>query len=83
VLDDPQGWVIYKLDSKRTVPLDTVRKDIEGALQRQRFEEKMKQLLGSTKADFNESYFGPVQQPQPPATPAPSLRRQPATPPKN
>ena len=63
VLEDPQGLVIYKVDAKRTIPLDTVRKDIENSLQRQRFDEKMKQLLGSVKADFNESYFGAGQQP--------------------
>jgi len=85
VLEDQQGFVIYKLDSKRTIPLDTVRKDIESSLQRQRFDEKMKQLLGSVKADFNESYFGTGQQSpaqSPAATPAPQLRK-PVTPPKN
>jgi parvulin-like peptidyl-prolyl isomerase len=84
VLEDPQGFVIYKVDSKRTVPLETVFKDIENLLQRQRFEEKMKQLIGSVKTDFNESYFG-GQQPaaQPSATtPAPQIRK-PMTPPKN
>jgi parvulin-like peptidyl-prolyl isomerase len=84
LLEDPQGFVIYKVDSKRTIPLDTVRADIENALQRQRFEEKMKQLLGSVKTDLNESYFG-SQQPSPErpgATPAPQLRK-PVTPPKN
>jgi parvulin-like peptidyl-prolyl isomerase len=81
VLEDPQGFVIYKVDSKRTIPVDTVRKDIENLLQRQRFEEKMKQLLGSVKADFNEIYFGAGQQP-PATTPAPQLRK-PVTPPKN
>ena len=76
VLDDLQGYSIYKLELKRTVPLNTVEKDIENALQRQRFEEKMKQLLGTAKADFNENYFGSVEPPtSPQPAPAPALRK--------
>ena len=86
VLDDPQGYSIYKLELKRTVPLNTVEKDIESALQRQRFEEKMKQLLGSVKADYTESYFGVPDQPQSPSPTGgtkPPPQRKPASPPKD
>ena len=74
VLDDPQGYSIYKVESKTKLPLSAVEKDIETTLQRQRFEEKLKQLLGSVKTELNEDYFGaeaPAQPKRPTLQPLP------------
>jgi hypothetical protein len=59
VLEDGQGYYIYKVDSKRMVPLTTVAKDIENALQTQRTKQTVMQLLDRTKPQLNDAYFGP------------------------
>jgi parvulin-like peptidyl-prolyl isomerase len=70
VLEDGQGYYIYKVDSKRMVPLTTVAKDIENALQGQRTKQAVQQILDRTKPQLNDAYFGPAETPKP-ETPAP------------
>lgn len=64
LLDDNQYWYFYKVDSKRMIPLATAQKDIENALQQQRMETRIRQVLGGIKPDLSEAYFGPPEAPQ-------------------
>lgn len=76
VLEDAQSYYIYKVDSKRIIPLATIKDDIERGLSGQSTENKIRALLGSIRVDMNEAYFGP-----PPAAAAPA-QPPPAVPPK-
>ncbi len=60
LIEDAQSFYIYKVDSKRTIPLKEVEQDISGSLQREYFQEKLQQVISSVKADLNEAYFGPA-----------------------
>jgi len=79
LLEDAQSFYIYKVDSKRIIPLATVRDDIERVLANQGAENRLRALLGSIRVDMNDAYFGPPPAPPRPATPP---QQQPATPPK-
>jgi parvulin-like peptidyl-prolyl isomerase len=77
VLEDGQGFYIYKVDSKRMVPLPSVSKDIEGALQAQRTQQAVQKIFDSMKPQLNDAYFGPAEpatQNAPPQQP-PTLKK--------
>ncbi|MCU1285584.1 MAG: hypothetical protein JWO13_1934 [Acidobacteriales bacterium] len=76
LIEDAQAFYIYKVDSKRMIPLQAVSKDIEGALQGQRAKEQFQKMLENVKPQLNEAYFGP----EPPKQEAPG--QQPPTSPK-
>jgi hypothetical protein len=90
VVTDPTGYFIYKLDKKDTVPMATVRADIENAIKSQKMQAAMKTMEGAATPKFDDKYFGPVPGPgpagmpgagavQPPMRPAPT----PTQPPNN
>ncbi|HEX4486647.1 MAG TPA: peptidyl-prolyl cis-trans isomerase [Terriglobales bacterium] len=92
VVTDPTGYFIYKLDKKDTVPMATVRADIENAIKSQKMQAAMKTMEGAATPKFDDKYFGPLPGPgpagmpgaatgpvQPPMRPAPT----PAQPPNN
>ena len=64
LISDPNGYYIYKMVSKETLPLDTVKPDILKALSGQRYRDSMQSFQGNV--DLNDAYFGPVQSPPPP-----------------
>ena len=60
VISDPNGGhYIYKLVSKQTLALETVKPEIQKAISGQRDRDAMQALQGN--ADLNEAYFGPAQ----------------------
>jgi peptidyl-prolyl cis-trans isomerase C len=63
VLEDAQNYYIYKVDSKRLIPLATVKDEIANAIVRERFDARLAQLLKSVRTEFDPGYFG-----MPPAT---------------
>jgi hypothetical protein len=63
--------VIYKLISKDTLGLDAAKQEISQLLFRRKMEDKMKEITGSVKADYDDKYFGPPQPPTPPGMPRP------------
>lgn len=67
VLEDGQGFYVYKVDAKRMVPLQTVSKDIENALQGQRAQAAVKQIVDKIKPQLNDAYFGPTEPTRPEA----------------
>jgi hypothetical protein len=69
------GWVVYKVDSKETIPLDQIREEISRNLSQQKLKSKTDSIKASVRADFNKEYFAPPAPPVPP----PSMHPQPNT----
>ena len=71
VLTDGPNYVIYKMDSKKMVPLDTARDAIVNTLRQTRMQQSLQLILNSSSADYNDGYFGPATPPaRRPGTPA-------------
>jgi hypothetical protein len=58
VLADPNGYDIYKVDTKETLSLDQVREEIKSALRSQRMQDEMRSIQDSATTTLDESYFG-------------------------
>jgi parvulin-like peptidyl-prolyl isomerase len=54
------SFVIYKVDSKRTLPKERVREEISREIVKQKLDAALKSITGSVHADLNENYFGPA-----------------------
>jgi len=65
VISDPTGHYIYKLVSKQTLPLDSVKPEIKNWIATQRFRDAMQEFQGTSQ--LNDAYFGI--KPKPPAQP--------------
>lgn len=59
VIADQNGFFIYKVKSKTTMPLDEAREEIHNTLRSQHLQEEMKAVQESAKPTFEEKYFGP------------------------
>jgi hypothetical protein len=53
----PNGYLVYKLGEKDTLPLDHVREEIIGALQSQRMQDAMQTIQQSATPELNPKYF--------------------------
>jgi hypothetical protein len=72
VLQNPTGYVIYKVESKQALPLDKVTDEVSRELLRQNLDKALKEITGAVHADLDEGYFGPAPQPTPsPVAPKP------------
>ena len=60
LFDNPAGWYVYKVVSKRTVPLADVKEEILHKLQQQRYMDARNAITNSVEPEFNEKYFGPA-----------------------
>jgi hypothetical protein len=58
--DEPTAVVIYKVESKETLPLDKVKDEIARKMEREKMDSTMKAITSSIKADYNDKYFGPA-----------------------
>ncbi|MGD0467538.1 MAG: peptidylprolyl isomerase [Terriglobales bacterium] len=68
VIFDPNGGhFIYKLVSKETLSLDTVKPDIQKIISSQRYRDSMQSFQGNV--DLNDAYFGPARNPGMPPRP--------------
>ena len=68
VISDPNsGHYIYKMVTKETLALDTVKQEIRTAISGQRYRESMQGFQGNV--DLNDAYFGPVRGPGMPPLP--------------
>lgn len=56
---EPASYVIYKVESKETLPLEQVRTDIAREISQQKFRDAIKAATDAVPAEFNEQYFGP------------------------
>ena len=61
VINDPSGNYIYKLISKTTLPVDSVKTEIKNQLSSQNYREAVQRFQNNT--DFNDAYFGPARGP--------------------
>ncbi len=65
VISDTTGHYVYKLVSKQTLPLDTVKGEIKNMIATQRFRDAMQEFQGTSQ--LNDAYFGI--KPKPPVEP--------------
>jgi len=75
VIADQNGYFIYKLKSKDTIPLEQAKDEIRGTLRAERFQDAMKAIQESATPTLDEKYFGAApptpQRPGMPQMPAP------------
>ena len=68
VISDPNsGHYIYKLVSKETLSVDSVKTEIRNAISSQRYRDSMQGFQGNV--DLNDAYFGPTRNPAMPPPP--------------
>gem|GEM_PF-351318 len=70
VEQEPAGYIIYKVESKETLPVDKVKDEISRELFRQKMDSQLKSITAAVHADFNDQYFGPPTPPAPTGGPA-------------
>ncbi len=58
VLEDPNGYVIYKVKMKDTLSLDQAQEEIKATLRSQRMQDEMRCIQDSATPTLDESYFG-------------------------
>jgi hypothetical protein len=58
VLDEPGGLYIFKLDSKKKLPLAEATPEINRVLEQQRMKDAVDKLTNSVKPELNQEYFG-------------------------
>jgi len=54
---DPNGYVIYRLKTKDTLPLDQAREEIKATLRSQHMQDEMRSIQDSITSVLDESYF--------------------------
>jgi hypothetical protein len=57
VLEDPNGYVIYRVKTKDTLSLDQAREEIKATLRSQRMQDEMRDIQDSATPILDESYF--------------------------
>lgn len=67
--DDASGLMIYRVDSRQTSPLESVKAEISQQIFRQKMEAKTKELKAPVHAEYDEKYFGPPAPAGPPTPP--------------
>jgi hypothetical protein len=66
LINNPNGYLVYKVGDKDTLPLDHVREEIFAALQSQRMQDAMQTIQQSATPELNEKYFGDATEDGPP-----------------
>jgi len=57
VFSDPNGYFIYRIKSKETLPLDQTREEIKAILRAQHLQEEMQKIQDSATSTVDEGYF--------------------------
>jgi parvulin-like peptidyl-prolyl isomerase len=73
--DDGNGFMIYRVESRQPIPLDSVKDEIVREIARRKFDEKTKELTDPVHSDFNEDYFGKPVAAEPETRPIPKPSR--------
>jgi len=58
VIEDVQGYFIYRLQTKTTPPLADVKDEIRNTIRSQRLQEARSKIQNAVSADLNKDYFG-------------------------
>jgi hypothetical protein len=58
LLENPAGWYVYKVISKRQVPLSEVKDEISAKLQQQKYTDERDAINKSVDTQLNTAYFG-------------------------
>jgi len=58
VIADPNGFYFYKVISKDTKPLESVKSEIQNKLAQQKFQDEMQTIEQSAQTELNQAYFG-------------------------
>ncbi len=74
---EPAGYIIYKVESKQTLPMEQVKDEISRELFRKKMDEQQKAVTAAVHADYNDQYFGPAGQPSRATGPRPPGAREP------
>lgn len=74
VQTEPSGYVIYKVDSKDTLPFDKAKEEVTKEYVKEKLDEQMKAVSESAQPDYNSNYFGTMV----PQVPAGAMRAAPA-----
>ena len=69
---ESRNYVIYKVNSKETLPEEQVKNEISRTIADQKFKDAIKAANDSAHADFNEQYFGPGTSSMPRPVPLPA-----------
>ncbi len=56
--EEPGGFYIYKLEAKRTIPLESARQQIEQTLKQERLQSTMQEITKGITPQLNDAYFG-------------------------
>jgi parvulin-like peptidyl-prolyl isomerase len=73
LFEQPTGIYIYKVEAKKTQPLEQVRPQIEQTLAQTRMQTKMLEVTNGSTPQLNDDYFGPAApEQQAPEAPPPS-----------
>ena len=65
VISDPSGgYAVYRVEEKKELPFDKVKEEIKQRIARQRMLDANQQIQSASKADYNDSYFGPEAPPR-------------------
>lgn len=72
VIPDSIGYVIYRVDAKQQLAFDQVKEEVKRRLAQQRLRDANEQLMDSSKAEYDSSYFGPEVAPPHLGPPAPA-----------
>jgi hypothetical protein len=57
--DDGNGYIVYRVESRETVPLDSVKEEISREIYLQKMSERTKELKAPVQTTYDEKYFGP------------------------
>jgi len=57
---EPSGLNIYKLRSRDTIPVESVKGEIVRDLHKKNMEEAIKSVTGSVHPELNDQFFGPI-----------------------
>lgn len=78
VITDSNGYFIYRLKTKDTIPFDQAKDEIKGTLRSERFQESMKAITDAATPALDDKYFGaaPPMPQRPGMPPVPPPRQQ-------
>ena len=57
--DDGNGLIVYRVESRQALPLDTVREEIAREIYLQKMADRTKELRSPVLTTYDERYFGP------------------------